>query len=99
MKTNIAIQIKFSGKTSSTVTQANPMSNKTTLLLSSLFVVFVAIANLIRMLWDISLSIGPIYLPGWTGAIAYFLLGLLALWSFRSLTILYDPYQEPPSDL
>lgn len=72
------------------------MSDKTTLILTTFFVIFAAIANLIRFLWDIPISIGSCILPGWTGAIFFLGLGLLAAWSFRALGGLYPP---PPTNL
>lgn len=74
------------------------MYDKTTLLLASFFVAFAALANLVRLIWDIPVSIGSLYLPGWTGGIAYFILGILSVWSFRALGALCDPTQEFPSD-
>jgi hypothetical protein len=59
------------------------MSDKTALLLSTSFITFAAIANLVRLFWDIPLSIGSVILPGWTGALFFLGLGLLSAWSFR----------------
>ncbi len=61
------------------------MSDKATLFLTSLFITFAAIANLVRALWNIPITIGTLILPGWTGAIIFIGLGLLATWSFRAL--------------
>ncbi|WP_075882692.1 hypothetical protein [Candidatus Protochlamydia sp. W-9] len=61
------------------------MKNKNALLVSCTLITFVAIGNLIRLFWDISLSIGPLELPGWTGAIGFLLFGILAAWSFQEL--------------
>lgn len=72
------------------------MSDKATLTLTSLFVMFAAIANLIRLFWDIPFIIGSFVLPGWTGAFFFIGLGLLAAWSFRALGGLYPP---PPTNL
>lgn len=75
------------------------MSDKTVLFLTALFVAFSAVANLIRLLWDISICIGPLTFPGWTGGLGYLALGLLAAWSFRALAALSDPHPADPSDL
>lgn len=71
------------------------MSDKATLLLTILLVTFAAIANLVRLLWNISISIGTVVLPGWTGGIFFIGLGLLAAWSFRALGGLSS---QPPVD-
>lgn len=70
------------------------MSDKTTLLMTSSLVAFAAIVNLSRLLWNIPLSIGSCTLPGWTGALFYLGLGLLAAWSFRALAL----FSHPPTD-
>ncbi len=82
-------------------------SNKTALLTCASLLTCGAIANLARLFWNIPLSIGSLYLPGWTGAIAFVLLGLLAAWSFREIyafdrlvNLLYRqkiPVSPPPS--
>jgi len=59
--------------------------NKTPLYLMTLLVTFIAIVNLGRFFWDITITVDGIVLPGWTGAIAFVILGLLAAWSFKSL--------------
>lgn len=59
--------------------------DKTPLYLISSFIALGAIANLARFFWDIPAIIGPIFLPGWTGAVLFIVLGLLAAWSFKSL--------------
>ena len=61
------------------------MTNKTPLVLITLLVTLAALANLARFFWDISLSIGPVVLPGWTGGIFFIVLALLAAWSFKAL--------------
>lgn len=61
------------------------MKEKTPLIILSCLITFAAIANLVRLLWNIPISIGTITLPGWTGSIFFLVLGLLAAWSFRAL--------------
>lgn len=75
------------------------MTDKATLVLTTLFVTFAAVANLIRLLWDIPVSIGFFVLPGWTGAFFFLGLGLLATWSFRALGGLYPQPPTTPSHL
>lgn len=72
------------------------MSDKSTLLCTILFVTFAALANLFRFLWDVSISIGSWTLPGWTGALLYLALALLATWSFKALANLYSPLPINP---
>ncbi len=72
------------------------MSDKTTLMVTTLWVTFTAIANLVRLFWNIPVSIGSLILPGWTGALFFLALGLLSAWSFRALAGLYPP---PPTNL
>jgi uncharacterized membrane protein len=72
------------------------MSDKATLILITLLVTFAAIANLVRLFWNIPVSIGSFILPGWTGAFFFLVLGLLSAWSFRALGGLYPP---PPKNL
>ena len=70
------------------------------LLVSAFVITFQALANLIRFLWDIPVMIGEVYLPGWTGALLFILLGLLAALMFRAIYVVCSkrPYvkQEPP---
>lgn len=61
------------------------MKEKTPLIIVSCLVAFIAIVNLVRLLWNIPICIGSFVLPGWTGAIAFLVFGLLAAWSFRAL--------------
>lgn len=61
------------------------MKEKTPLILIACLITFGAIANLVRLLWNIPVSIGTVTLPGWTGSIFFLVLGLLAAWSFRAL--------------
>lgn len=61
------------------------MKEKTPLIVIACLVTFAAIANLVRLLWDIPISIGSFFLPGWTGAIGFVLFGLLGAWAFRGL--------------
>lgn len=71
------------------------MTDKTTLIFLALFVTFAAMANLVRLFWNIPIYIGSLHLPGWTGALFYLGLALLATWSFRSLSALYS---HPPTN-
>lgn len=71
------------------------MSDKATLMLTTLLVTFGAIANLVRLFWNISFSIGLIVFPGWTGAFFFLGLGLLSAWSFRAIAGLY--FSSPTS--
>lgn len=75
------------------------MSDKATLFLTTLFVTFGAIANLVRLFWNIPVTIGSCFLPGWTGAIFFVGLGLLATWSFRALAALSSLPPTNPSNL
>lgn len=59
--------------------------HKTALLTCAYLFTCGAIANLVRLFWNISLSLGSFSLPGWTGAIGFILLGLLGAWSFREI--------------
>lgn len=59
--------------------------DKTPLVLTTLLITIVAIANLIRFLWNIPIIVGSLVLPGWTGGVAFIILGLLAAWSIWSL--------------
>lgn len=61
------------------------MTEKAALTTTCCLLIFGALANLFRFFWDISVCIGAICLPGWTGAFAFILLGLLSSWSFREL--------------
>lgn len=70
------------------------MSDKATLTLTALFITFGALANLVRFFWNISVTIGSFVLPGWTGALFYIGLGLLAAWSFRAVGALYPHSPE-----
>lgn len=73
------------------------MSDKTTLLLTTLLVTVGAIANLARFFWNISIVVGTLVLPGWTGALFFIALGLLATWSFRALGgLCFPPPINPP---
>lgn len=72
------------------------MSDKTTLMLMALFITCGAIANLVRLFWDISFTIGNLVFPGWTGAIFFIVLGLLSAWSFRAI---YGLYPYSPTNL
>jgi hypothetical protein len=60
-------------------------NKKTALLLSCLLIAFMAIANLIRLFWEIPLSMGHFQFPSWTGAIGFLAFGLLSCWSFKEL--------------
>lgn len=72
------------------------MTDKATLILTTLFVTFAAIVNLVRLYWNIPISIGSFILPGWTGGFFFLGLALLSAWSFRALGGLYPP---PPTNL
>lgn len=61
------------------------MKEKTPLILATFLITLMAIANLMRLLWNIPVTIGTFTLPGWTGSIFFLVLGLLSAWSFRSL--------------
>jgi uncharacterized membrane protein len=83
------------------------MKEKTPLIIISCLIALVAIVNLARLLWNIPLCIGSFVLPGWTGAIAFLLFGLLAAWSFRALCLpkeiketkdISDRGEEPAKD-
>lgn len=71
------------------------MKEKTPLIILAFLVTFGAIANLVRLIWNIPLCIGTFVLPGWTGAIFFIVLGLLAAWSFRALC---SETREPPAN-
>lgn len=75
--------------------QKSIMSDKTTLVLTTLFVMFAALANLVRLFWDIPVNIGSFSLPGWTGAFFFLGFGLLSAWAFRAIAALYSP---PPTN-
>lgn len=72
------------------------MNEKTPLIILTFLITFVAIANLVRLLWNIPMIIGSFYLAGWTGAIAYVILGLLAAWSFRALCFVPRAFPSNP---
>ncbi len=74
------------------------MSDKNTLRLMTSFVTFAALANMVRFFWDIPVTIGRVFLPGWTGGIAYLVLGILAAWSFKAISALSSPCPIDPSD-
>lgn len=67
------------------------MNDKISLFITTSLITFGAIGNLIRLYWNISASIGFCVLPGWTGAILFLGLGLLAAWSFRELAAYHPP--------
>ena len=72
------------------------MSDKAVLTLTTSLIALSAIANLVRLFWNIPISIGTFILPGWTGALFFIALGLLAAWSFRALGALYP---QSPTNL
>lgn len=74
------------------------MSDKATLVLTSLLVTLAAIANLVRLFWNIPVSIGWFVLPGWSGALFFLILGLLSAWSFRALAGLSSRTPTNPSN-
>ncbi len=65
------------------------MKEKAPLVVLTCLITFAAIANLVRLLWNIPISIGTFTLPGWTGSIFFIVLGLLSAWSFRALCFDY----------
>lgn len=71
------------------------MSDKATLAIVCSVIALVAIANLGRFFWGITVTIGTVVLPPWTGGIAFVILGLLAAWGFRALRNLFP---RPPKD-
>ena len=71
------------------------VKTRISLLLTTCLVTFVAIANLVRLFWNLSITIGPLALPGWTGAFFFLGLGLLAAWSFREIASFYPPPSNP----
>jgi|GEM_PF-5629868 len=72
------------------------MKEETPLIILTLLVTFAAIANLVRLLWNIPILIGTFYLPGWTGSVAFIILGLLAAWSFRALFFVRQAFPSNP---
>ncbi len=75
------------------------MSDKSTLILTTLVIMFWSYHQFDPLIWDISLSIGSYTFPGWTGSLFFFWLGLLSIWSFKALGDLYLPSSKNPSDL
>lgn len=55
------------------------------LVIGAALIGFVSLANLVRLIWDIPAHIGAITLPGWSGGIAFVVLGLLSIWMFRAI--------------
>jgi hypothetical protein len=82
------------------------MSDKTTLVLTTLLVTSLSITHLVRFFWNIPISLGPLTLPGWTGALFFLGFGLLSAWAFRAIRsipktppkALDDPYLTPPTN-
>lgn len=59
---------------------------KAPLIVAGLIFSFVALANLARAIWEIPVTVNKIYtLEPWTGAVAFIIAGLLAIWMFSSL--------------
>jgi hypothetical protein len=74
------------------------MSDRAILLLTILFVTYAAIANLVRLFWNITITIGTVVLPGWTGAIFFIGFGLMSAWSFRAFITLFSQNPSNPSN-
>jgi hypothetical protein len=68
---------------------------KLPLLLCVLLVTIGAIANFVRFLWDIPISLGTFVLPGWTGGILFIMLGLLSAWAFKALARIPYSNRDP----
>lgn len=58
---------------------------KTPFILSTCFITLLALAQLVRLIWNIPMQVGSLQFPGWTGAIFFIALGLLAAWCTQSL--------------
>jgi hypothetical protein len=65
------------------------MTDRLILFITISLVAIAAMANLIRLFWNIPIYIGSFELPGWTGALFFAGLGFLAAWSFRSILALF----------
>lgn len=61
------------------------MSNRTPLFIVTLLVAGAALVHLARLFWNVTATVGDFSFPGWTGAVFFLILGMLAAWSFRSL--------------
>lgn len=61
------------------------MKEKLPLVIILVLVSFVALANLWRFFWNVSVHIDGVELPGWTGLVAFAVLGTLVLWAARAL--------------
>jgi len=72
------------------------MKERTPLVILTFLITFIAIANLVRLFWNIPIMIGTFVLPGWTGSIAYVACALLAAWSFRALCFVPRVYPLNP---
>jgi len=72
------------------------MKERTPLVILTLLITFAAIANLVRLLWNIPMTIGTFIFPGWTGSIGYIVCALLAAWSFRALCLVPRAYLLHP---
>lgn len=72
------------------------MSDKATLAIICSVIALEALVHLSRLFWGISVTVGTVLFPPWTGGIAFLILGLLAAWGFRALRNLSP---RPPKDL
>lgn len=68
------------------------MSTRFILFLPHFLVMLMAVANLGRVLWNIPVTVGTWIFPGWTGALLFIGLGLIAAWSFRALALFLQDY-------
>lgn len=55
------------------------------LYLCVILVALAALGNLARFIWNISADVGPVHLAGWTGGVAFLVLGVIAAWGFKAL--------------
>lgn len=66
------------------------------LFLSTLLITCAAIANLVRLFWDIPFQIGSFSLPGWSGLLFFLGFGTLAIWAWKEL--IFSPPPTNPSN-
>lgn len=55
------------------------------LTIGTFLITFMAIVSLVRFLWNIPMTVGSVFLPGWTGGIFFILAGLLVAWMSKCL--------------
>lgn len=67
------------------------ITDRPALLTATALITFLAITNLIRLFWNISIYIGSFHLPGWTGLLFFLGLGTLAIWAWKELTFFHPP--------